>query len=35
MTAPPALGQDTEAVLGELLEMDAGQLAELRRAGVI
>jgi crotonobetainyl-CoA:carnitine CoA-transferase CaiB-like acyl-CoA transferase len=34
-TAPPGLGQDTEAVLTELLGMDAARLAELRRQGVI
>jgi crotonobetainyl-CoA:carnitine CoA-transferase CaiB-like acyl-CoA transferase len=34
-TCPPALGQDTEAVLGELLGLSAEKLAELRRKGVI
>src|SRR5262249_4819959 len=33
--APPALGQDTDGVLGELLGLDAARLAELRRQGVI
>jgi crotonobetainyl-CoA:carnitine CoA-transferase CaiB-like acyl-CoA transferase len=32
---PPALGQHTEAVLGELLGLDAERLAHLRRQGVI
>jgi crotonobetainyl-CoA:carnitine CoA-transferase CaiB-like acyl-CoA transferase len=32
---PPRLGQNTEAVLGELLGLDAVRLAELRRQGVI
>jgi len=35
MRTPPALGQDTDAVLGELLGFDAARLAELRRDGVI
>jgi crotonobetainyl-CoA:carnitine CoA-transferase CaiB-like acyl-CoA transferase len=34
-TVPPVLGQDTEAVLGELLGMGREHLAELRRCGVI
>jgi crotonobetainyl-CoA:carnitine CoA-transferase CaiB-like acyl-CoA transferase len=33
--APPQLGQDTDAVLRELLGLDAEQLADLRRQGVI
>jgi crotonobetainyl-CoA:carnitine CoA-transferase CaiB-like acyl-CoA transferase len=33
--APPRLGQDTDAVLGELLGLDAARLEELRRGGVI
>jgi crotonobetainyl-CoA:carnitine CoA-transferase CaiB-like acyl-CoA transferase len=33
--APPALGQDTDAVLRDLLGLDAGQLAELRRKGIV
>src|SRR5262249_35648702 len=32
---PPALGQHTDEVLRELLGLDAGRLAELRRQGVI
>jgi crotonobetainyl-CoA:carnitine CoA-transferase CaiB-like acyl-CoA transferase len=32
---PPALGQDTEEVLKELLGLDAARLDELRRQGVI
>jgi crotonobetainyl-CoA:carnitine CoA-transferase CaiB-like acyl-CoA transferase len=32
---PPALGQDTEEVLKELLGIDAARLEELRREGVI
>jgi crotonobetainyl-CoA:carnitine CoA-transferase CaiB-like acyl-CoA transferase len=38
MTAPappPALGQDTDAVLREVLGMDSERVAELRRRGVI
>jgi crotonobetainyl-CoA:carnitine CoA-transferase CaiB-like acyl-CoA transferase len=34
-SAPPRLGQDTDAVLRELLGVDAARLAELRRQGVI
>jgi crotonobetainyl-CoA:carnitine CoA-transferase CaiB-like acyl-CoA transferase len=34
-TMPPAMGQDTDNVLKELLGIDAGRLAELRRQGVI
>jgi crotonobetainyl-CoA:carnitine CoA-transferase CaiB-like acyl-CoA transferase len=34
-TAPPTLGQDTEAVLGEVLGLDGAELARLRAAGVI
>jgi crotonobetainyl-CoA:carnitine CoA-transferase CaiB-like acyl-CoA transferase len=34
-TCPPDLGQDTEAVLGELLGLSAEKLAELRRKRVI
>ncbi|SOZ39862.1 CaiB/BaiF CoA transferase family protein [Cupriavidus neocaledonicus] len=33
--APPLLSQDTERVLGELLGMDAGQVAALKAAGVV
>ena len=33
--APPALGQHTEEVLGELLQLDAGRLAALREQGVV
>jgi 2-methylfumaryl-CoA isomerase len=33
--AAPLLGQDTDAVLGELLGLDAGTLADLRAQGVI
>jgi crotonobetainyl-CoA:carnitine CoA-transferase CaiB-like acyl-CoA transferase len=32
---PPALGQDTDAVLRELLQLTDTQLAELREQGVI
>jgi crotonobetainyl-CoA:carnitine CoA-transferase CaiB-like acyl-CoA transferase len=32
---PPALGQDTEEVLRELLGLDAARVEELRRAGVV
>jgi crotonobetainyl-CoA:carnitine CoA-transferase CaiB-like acyl-CoA transferase len=32
---PPAPGQDTEAVLGEWLGLDAARVAELRRDGVV
>jgi crotonobetainyl-CoA:carnitine CoA-transferase CaiB-like acyl-CoA transferase len=34
-SVPPALGQDTDAVLRELLGLSGERLAELRRAGVI
>jgi crotonobetainyl-CoA:carnitine CoA-transferase CaiB-like acyl-CoA transferase len=34
-TMPPALGQDTDAVLQEVLGMDAARLAELRQQGVV
>ena len=34
-TLPPALGRDTDAVLGELLGLGAGQIEGLRRDGVI
>jgi crotonobetainyl-CoA:carnitine CoA-transferase CaiB-like acyl-CoA transferase len=34
-TFPPRLGEHTDAVLGELLGLDAGRLAELRAAGVV
>jgi crotonobetainyl-CoA:carnitine CoA-transferase CaiB-like acyl-CoA transferase len=34
-TTPPALGQDTEEVLREVLELGADRLTELRRQGVI
>jgi crotonobetainyl-CoA:carnitine CoA-transferase CaiB-like acyl-CoA transferase len=33
--APPALGQDTDAVLGEILGLDAGALADYRVRGII
>jgi crotonobetainyl-CoA:carnitine CoA-transferase CaiB-like acyl-CoA transferase len=33
--APPRLGQDTDAVLREVLGLDAGRLEELRKQGVI
>ncbi|CAM3073360.1 CaiB/BaiF CoA transferase family protein [Cupriavidus taiwanensis] len=33
--APPLLSQDTERVLGDLLGMDAGQVAALKAAGVV
>ena len=33
--APPVLGQDTDAVLGEILGLDAGALADYRIRGVI
>jgi len=32
---PPALGQDTEDVLKELLGLDASRLTDLRQRGVI
>jgi 2-methylfumaryl-CoA isomerase len=31
----PALGEDTEAVLGELLGLSAAEVAELRAAGAV
>jgi crotonobetainyl-CoA:carnitine CoA-transferase CaiB-like acyl-CoA transferase len=34
-TAPPLLSQDTERILGELLDMDAQQVAGLKAAGVV
>jgi crotonobetainyl-CoA:carnitine CoA-transferase CaiB-like acyl-CoA transferase len=34
-TLPPALGEHTDAVLGEVLGLDAARLAELRAKGVI
>jgi crotonobetainyl-CoA:carnitine CoA-transferase CaiB-like acyl-CoA transferase len=34
-TMPPALGQDTEAVLRELLGFDVERIVELRRRGVV
>jgi benzylsuccinate CoA-transferase BbsF subunit len=34
-SAAPCLGADTERVLGELLGMSAGEIAELRAAGVL
>jgi crotonobetainyl-CoA:carnitine CoA-transferase CaiB-like acyl-CoA transferase len=34
-TAPPTLGRDTDAVLSELLGLDADRAGELRRQGVI
>jgi crotonobetainyl-CoA:carnitine CoA-transferase CaiB-like acyl-CoA transferase len=34
-SAPPAIGQDTEAVLTEVLGLSPAQVAELRRNGVI
>ena len=33
--APPTLGQHTDEVLGELLELDGAELERLRAAGVI
>jgi len=33
--APPTLGQDTDAVLAELLEWDAAKIAMLRAAGIV
>ena len=33
--APPTLGQNTEAVLAELLGMDGAEVAGLRRRGVV
>jgi formyl-CoA transferase len=33
--APPLLGQHTDAVLGERLSLSAGELADLREAGII
>ena len=33
--APPRMGEHTDAVLGELLEMDAAEIAGLRAAGVV
>ncbi|MBX9578715.1 MAG: CoA transferase [Gemmataceae bacterium] len=32
---PPRLGEQTDAVLGELLDLDAAELARLRAAGVV
>jgi len=34
-TFPPRLGEQTEAVLGQVLGLDMGRMAELRAAGVI
>ncbi len=34
-TQPPALGQDTDAVLQELLGLDAARLEELRQRGIV
>jgi succinate--hydroxymethylglutarate CoA-transferase len=34
-TAPPLLGEDTDAVLREWLALNDGELAELRQAKVI
>ena len=34
-TPPPALGQHTDTVLNELLQMSDSQIAELRQNGVI
>jgi crotonobetainyl-CoA:carnitine CoA-transferase CaiB-like acyl-CoA transferase len=34
-TPPPRLGEHTEAVLGDLLGMDAAQIAALRGEGVL
>jgi crotonobetainyl-CoA:carnitine CoA-transferase CaiB-like acyl-CoA transferase len=34
-TIPPELGQDTEAILKDVLGLDAAQVVELRRQGVI
>jgi crotonobetainyl-CoA:carnitine CoA-transferase CaiB-like acyl-CoA transferase len=33
--APPALGQDTEQILAELLEMDPGRIRQLRQSRVV
>ena len=33
--APPTLGQDTEAVLADLLDMDDAEVAGLRRRGIV
>ena len=33
--APPVLGQHTDQVLGELLGLDSGRIAELRRTGIV
>ena len=33
--APPMLGQHTEEVLGELLEIGLDEVAELRRRGIV
>ena len=33
--APPVLGQHTDQVLGELLGIEPGRIAELRRAGIV
>ena len=33
--APPMLGEDTDYVLSELLDMDEAQIAELRSRGTI
>jgi CoA:oxalate CoA-transferase len=35
LAPPPALGEHTDEVLGELCGLDEGELAALRRAGVI
>ena len=32
---PPALGQDSDAVLGDLLGLDAARLVELRQKGIV
>jgi crotonobetainyl-CoA:carnitine CoA-transferase CaiB-like acyl-CoA transferase len=34
-TAPPVLGQDTDAILGDLLQLSPERIAELRAAGVV
>ena len=33
--APPTIGEHTDSVLQELLEMDEGELSKLREQGVI
>ena len=33
--APPVLGQHTDTILADLLELDGAQIARLRAAGVV